>query len=220
MTAALHSSAASCEGRLLVFAKAPTPGKVKTRLVPPLSMEDAAALHRELILRTLRTATACQRISAVELWCAPDAGDPFFLHCSAVFSIPLRVQQGNDLGTRMHHAIAATLEQGALFALLIGTDCPPLTPAYLDDAASALMTMDADVILAPAEDGGYALVGMQRAQLPLFADMEWGNENVLEATRARIKHLGLAGKELPTMWDLDRPQDLARYRRLVDSQSK
>lgn len=202
-----------------MFAKAPTPGKVKTRLVPPLSADGAAALHRELIVRTLRTATACQRIAAVELWCTPDTADGFFAHCSEIFSIPLRIQQGDNLGARMHHAIVTTLEQGALFALLIGTDCPPLTPTYLDAAASAL-TMDTEVVLAPAEDGGYALIGVQRAQPYLFSDIEWGKETVLETTRERIRRLGLIGTELPMVWDVDRPQDLARYRHLVNNQSK
>lgn len=198
----------------MVFAKAPVAGQVKTRLVPPLSDEAAAALHRELVIRTLRSATACARIDSVELWCAPDGSDPFFQQCAATFAITLHPQQGKDLGMRMHHALARTLEAGCPFALLIGTDCPALTPEYLDSAAMAL-SRGADVVLAPTEDGGYALVGLRRPQPQIFNDIPWGCETVLQTTRERIRNAGLVGHELALVWDLDRPQDLARFQALT-----
>lgn len=203
-------------GRILVFAKAPVAGQVKTRLVPPLSLAGAAALHRELVERTLRAATTCPCIQAVELWCAPDASDPFFQQCSATFSVSLRTQQGNDLGSRMHHALATAIETGSPFALLIGTDCPALTPTYLCSAATAL-TSGADVVLAPAEDGGYVLIGLRNPQPQIFNDIPWGQDTVLQATREHIGRLGLIGYELPMVWDLDRPHDLVRYQQFSDN---
>lgn len=197
-----------------MFAKAPVPGKVKTRLSPPLSGEAAAALHRELVARTLHTATICPGIDRVELWCAPDASHPFFQQCASNFAITLQQQEGWDLGMRMHHALAVSLDAGCTLALLIGTDCPVLTPAYLCSAVDAL-NRGADVVLAPAEDGGYALIGLRRPQPQIFKDIPWGSEAVLQATRERIRGAGLAGHELPVVWDLDRPQDLARYRVLA-----
>lgn len=115
---------------------------------------------------------------------------------------------------RMHHALAMTLDAGCALALLIGTDCPVLTPSYLCSAMDAL-NRGADVVLAPAEDGGYALIGLRRPQPQIFKDIPWGSEAVLQTTRERIREAGLAGHELSVVWDLDRPQDLARYRALA-----
>jgi glycosyltransferase A (GT-A) superfamily protein (DUF2064 family) len=92
--------------------------------------------------------------------------------------------------------------------MVIGTDCPALTADHLRGAASALA--DHDVVLVPAEDGGYVLIGMRAPQPGLFSDMVWGTETVLAETRARIARLGLTSCELETLWDVDRPEDLAR----------
>lgn len=214
----MSSSTILQDGRLVVFAKAPIAGKVKTRLVPPLSPQEAAALHTELVEATLRAALGCQHIAAVELWCTPDINHPFFQHCAQRYGVPLCTQHGADLGARMHHALAKTLDQGAAFALLIGTDCPLLTCDYLD-AAAVLLSTNMDIVLAPAEDGGYALIGLRRVQANLFSEIAWGKDTVLQTTRNRIRDLGLRGRELPVVWDLDRPQDLARYRHLANGQS-
>lgn len=204
-------------GRLLVFAKAPIPGQVKTRLMPPLSANEAAALHRELVEKTLRAAAGCLRIAAVELWCAPVVDDPFFQDWAQRYGINLRAQHGVDLGARMHHALLTTLEQGAEFALVAGTDCPSLTADYLDSAAATLAE-GADIVLAPAEDGGYALIGLRCAHPYLFTEIDWGTDTVLQTTRDRIRTLGLSARELSVVWDVDRPRDLARYRRLANRQ--
>src|SRR2546427_314848 len=103
----MTASAADTVCRVMVFARAPTPGEAKTRLIPALGAAGAAALHRRLVMHCLGAATDAQ-LGPVELWCAPDAGDPFFRECERRFGVSLRSQGQGDLGTRMQGASAAT----------------------------------------------------------------------------------------------------------------
>jgi rSAM/selenodomain-associated transferase 1 len=198
------------EGRILVFAKAPVPGRAKTRLIPALGAVGAAALQARLIEQTLATATRAE-LCPVELWCAPDARDPRLRALGARFNLPLRTQHGADLGERMRDALAGTLS-AAPFAVLIGTDCPALTAAYLEEAIAGL-SAGQDVVLGPVEDGGYALIGARRVAPALFEEIPWGSDAVLSHTCARLRHLGWDWRLLATLWDLDRPADLARLAR-------
>jgi uncharacterized protein len=190
---------------IAVFAKAPVAGAVKTRLAPRLASADAAKLHASLVRHALRAAVAACP-GRVTLWCAPDAADPFFAGCAAEFGVGLRAQEGADLGARMRHAFEASLAAGPL--LLIGTDCPALDAAALRRAADALQGRDA--VLAPAEDGGYALVGLTRLVPGLFDGIPWGGAEVMAATRERLAGAGARWTELPTTWDVDRPEDYDR----------
>ena len=202
-------SAIASEVRVAVFAKAPVPGEVKTRLAPLLGTEGAARLHAALVRRTLAVATEAD-VGRVELWCAPDASDPFFPACAAEFGAALRVQRGADLGQRMRAAFDAALGENAAL-VLIGCDCPALDAAILRQAAAALARHDA--VIAPAEDGGYVLVGLSRPHAALFAGVEWGGSSVMADTRARLERAGARWKELETLWDIDRPEDYARLER-------
>lgn len=188
-----------------VFAKAPVPGSVKTRLAPLLGAQAAARLHESLVRQALATAVRA-RLGAVELWCAPDASHPFFIQCARDSGATLHVQHGADLGARMGHAFARAHAAGRSL-VLIGADCPALEVADLLDAAAALEAHDA--VLVPAEDGGYVLVGLARAA-PIFDAMAWGGPGVMAATRDRLRAAGLRWKEMRTLWDVDRPEDYAR----------
>jgi glycosyltransferase A (GT-A) superfamily protein (DUF2064 family) len=110
----------------------------------------------------------------------------------------------------MHHAFEDAARAGAAL-VVIGGDCPALAPRHLREAARALVENDA--VFAPAEDGGYVLVGLARPQPALFAGIAWGESDVMERTRARRAASGLAWKELDTLWDVDRPEDLERLER-------
>jgi rSAM/selenodomain-associated transferase 1 len=196
----------------MVFAKAPTPGEVKTRLAPVLGEQAAAGLHRQLVARTLRTALAAAA-GPVELWCAPQTQDEFFSDCARQFGVGLRGQGEGDLGARMARALECALEAGTP-GLLIGSDCPPLTAEYLLDAAAALVDGN-DAVIGPAEDGGYVLIGLARGPAAaLFEDIAWGSGLVMQQTRLRLERLGWRWRELATLWDLDRPEDLPRLDRL------
>jgi rSAM/selenodomain-associated transferase 1 len=195
------------QGRLLVFAKAPVPGAVKTRLIPTLGAQGAARLHEQLILRTLsqcRDAGACP----IELWCAPETSHPFFQHCASVFGVPLHAQHGDGLGKRMSHALTSTLKDHS-YAVLLGSDCGSLGPELLNQACAALSRGKAAVI-APAEDGGYVLLGLRRTDPGLFVAIPWGTDQVMAITRERLAQRGWEWLELPRQWDVDRPEDLAR----------
>jgi rSAM/selenodomain-associated transferase 1 len=195
--------------RVAVFAKAPVPGEVKTRLAALLGPDGAASLHAGLVRHALSTAIR-SGVGPVELWCAPDAEHDFFASCAAQFGVPLHAQEGPDLGARMRAAFDSALAEGVAL-ILIGSDCPAITPVALAAAASALRSHD--VVIAPAEDGGYVLVGLSHPCPALFDDVSWGTAAVMGQTRARLAGTGAAWLELPTLWDVDRPEDYARLRR-------
>jgi len=192
---------------VVIFAKAPTPGAVKTRLVPLLGAEGAAALHARLVKRTLQTARAAS-FRRVELHATPGMDDPFFRFCAAHYSTALVAQAEGDLGTRMLVAFESALAHSPR-ALLAGSDCPALTGRHLRQADRALRD-GADAVFIPCEDGGYALIGLRRAEARLFDGIGWGGENVMADTRARLGVLGWRWRELETLWDVDRPEDYAR----------
>jgi len=190
-----------------VLAKAPLPGFAKTWLIPLLGAEGAARLQARLIERAVATASAAA-IGPVTVWAAPDAAHACFRRLTAR-GVALACQCDGDLGERMQAAIAAA--NGP--ALVIGTDCPALTPEHLRLAADCLRG-GSDVVVCPAEDGGYVLIGMRAPQPVLFGDMPWSSADVLAETRRRLRRQGLTWQEPVTLWDLDRPTDLPRLREI------
>jgi len=189
------------------MAKAPIPGLAKTRLIPSIGAHAAAVLQERMTERAVETALAAA-IGPVTLWCAPDPSHPSFRDLVARHRVTLKRQPAGDLGARMQAAVAASGRS----ALVIGTDCPALTPAHLRAAANALR--DNEAVLIPAEDGGYVLIGVRAAYPQLFAGIAWGTATVLNETRARIAALNVRSIELPALWDLDTEADLARFERL------
>ncbi|WP_343034386.1 TIGR04282 family arsenosugar biosynthesis glycosyltransferase [Candidatus Methylobacter favarea] len=201
----------------MIFCKAPVPGQVKTRLLPALTPGQAADIHIELTIRTLQLATQ-NNLCPVQLWCTPTTDQPFFMASAAAYRVVLQQQQGFGLGERMHHAFGLTLGTYSQ-ALLIGCDCPSLTERDLEEAITAL-SREKCCALAPAEDGGYVLIGLNRLHPKLFADIPWGTAGVLNETRARIARFNLRCHELQKQWDVDTPKDLARYRALNLTEKK
>jgi len=186
----LHASTGA-SSVVIVFSRPAIAGKAKTRLIPRLGAWRAARLHARLTAQAVATARAA-RCGEVELH--------------------IRRQRGRDLGERMLRAFDQALRRHRV-AILIGTDCPMLRPADLRRAAR-LLCGACDVVLAPAEDGGYALIALKKVRRALFDDIEWGSDSVLRETLTKIKSVGWRCRLLRTVWDLDRPQDLDRLRSL------
>lgn len=193
---------------ILVFAKAPVAGRVKTRLQTQLSADEAAAIHRQLTHRTLFMLDLA-RVCPVQLWCSPDTGHDFFKDCRRRYELSLHSQQGDDLGERMRSGIADALKTYRQ-VIVIGCDCPSLQRHDFENALTAL-DKGCDVVLAPAEDGGYVLIGLTQEHPALFEGIAWGGDQVLAATREKIVQLKLKCLELPEQWDVDIPDDLHRY---------
>ncbi len=196
--------------RLLIFAKAPVPGQVKTRLAGRLGTRGAARVYQQLLARTLKTAQAA-RLCPVELWCAPDARHGFFSHCRRAYGVRLRRQGAGDLGRRMKRALDQALREGRQ-AVLVGGDCASVGAAELR-AAFERLASGYDAVLGPARDGGYVLVGLSRPCPPMFRAIPWSAPTVMATTRRRLRQAGIAWFELPVGWDVDTPADLKRLRR-------
>ena len=196
--------------RILIFAKAPRPGAVKTRLIPVLGEQGAAELHGRLLEGVVSLAVQ-SGLAPVECWCAPDDTHPVFAGLKDRYGIEFHTQRGSDLGQRMFHAARNALVH-ADSVLLIGVDCAVLAATHLVQALQWLAA-GTDAVLGPAEDGGYVLMGLSRVDDALFREMPWGGEQVAELTRERLRGLRWTWRELEPLWDVDRPSDLERLDR-------
>ena len=195
-----------------IMAKAPVPGSTKTRLVPALGEHGAARAQRGFTLNTLHLACEAD-LGTVTLHCAPGAQHRFFRALRLVYRVVCETQSDGDLGQRMQAAserhFARHPDQRLL---LIGTDCAVLAPGHLEQAALALA--QSDVVLIPAEDGGYVLIGMRRAVPQAFQNIAWSTSEVLRQTRVQLQAAALTWQELPTLWDVDEPADWQRLQEL------
>ena len=199
-------------GRILIFAKPPIPGHVKTRLIPKYGVLGAANLYKILLRNTLAMAHDAQ-LAPIDLWWTASSGATRhgFLHaCQRDYDVSLYRQRGRDLGERMHYSLSNALRD-ADYAILIGSDCPSIDATVLHDALNAL-AQGTDVVLGPAQDGGYVLIGMHRPCRFLFQNMRWSQPKVLQTTRQRLRRAGLSYGELAMGWDVDSPADVRRWR--------
>ena len=192
---------------VIVFAKAPIPGQVKTRLVPTIGAEAAARLAERLLFDTLDR-VARSGVASVELCCTPDAEHPALRAGATRIGARLSIQHGADLGARMGAAFQCALA-GHRRVLLIGTDCPALDRTALT-AADNVLASGHDAVFIPACDGGYVLIGMSRFDAALFTDIAWGCDQVMAETEMRLATLGWRWAKLASLPDIDRPEDLTK----------
>ena len=191
-----------------VLAKAPVAGLAKTRLAPLLGAAGAARAQRALLRQTLLTARAAA-IGPLTLWCAPDETHRHFQAWRRVHGVTLRPQSGGDLGQRLAAAVQHHFAHSSVPLILLGTDCPALTPEHLQAVADALQSHDAALL--PAEDGGYVLLGLRAPAPGVFEGVAWSTSAVAQQTRDRLHSAGLTLWEGPVMWDVDEPADHARW---------
>jgi rSAM/selenodomain-associated transferase 1 len=203
-------SAALPAAHLLVFAREPELGRVKTRLAAGIGAEAALAVYRELLALTAAAVTAAQVPATVWLAEAPAGADPAQPRPEWP-GLPWRVQPAaGALGERMAQAFGEAFAAGAGRVVIIGTDCPGLSAELLRQAFDQLLSHE--LVVGPADDGGYYLLGMNTLHNKLFANKAWSTDTVLPDTLADAARLGLRVAQLPTLHDVDSAQDLATWR--------
>jgi rSAM/selenodomain-associated transferase 1 len=190
------------------MAKHPAPGRVKTRLARTLGAERACALYRAFVLDL---ADRLRTLPFPVTWAYEPPDAPF---ADLVRDARVRPQQGADLGERMATAVAAEFAEGASAVVVLGADVPHVAGASIVEAFERLATVD--VVLGPARDGGYYLIGLVTPVHALFTGIAWGATGVFAITHARARALGLAVHVLPETFDVDEPEDLERLETLLD----
>ena len=191
---------------LIIFSRYPEAGRSKTRLIPALGASGSARLHEEMTRHTLRTAAELAQDYPVRVEVHFAGGDEGLMRQAFGGDFLYRPQVEGDLGQKMRTALEGALKKGVNRAAVIGTDCPDLTARRLRHAFEALKTRE--LVLGPAPDGGYYLIGCRRVLPQLFADMPWGTEHVWARTLAAARGAGLNPYVLEPLPDVDRPQDL------------
>jgi len=210
------SSPAFHSERLILFTRYPTPGQTKTRLIPVLGAEGAARLQRRLTLRTLRSAEALQAARGANLEIHFDgATEPQMQHWlgDRFKTCP---QANGDLGQRLAWAFDQSFRDGSHATIIIGSDCPGLASDVLSEAFATLS--EHPVVIGPANDGGYYLIGLRRPVPQLFSGISWGSSTVLAESLRILEKLSFKPALLQPLDDIDRPEDLSHWRRLLEAE--
>lgn len=194
---------------LQIFAKAPLPGAVKTRLAVDIGEVQACAVYLSLLTRTAANTQSSQRDT--ELWCSPDKHHPELQRLALENNLTLTNQCDGDIGERMLYALKEGLKEHQK-VVLIGSDCPVISAGYINQAFDALD--ESDVVFGPVEDGGYVLIGCRQLHGALFNDVEWSSINTLKQNIQAVERCGLRYALLADLWDVD---DVVGYERLLDS---
>ena len=196
-------------GKIIIFAREPVVGKVKTRLASSIGDDEAVKIHIDMLKNTVEM--ACDSyLAKVELHVLGNKNHSLFQALVRQYGITVHLQRGKDLGERMFYALQHSLDNDT-YCLLIGTDCPVMTTDYLASALDILEQRQ-DVVLGPSEDGGYVLIGARQVQISWFSGISWGSHHVLELSRRKIIASGTRYRELQPLWDIDLIQDLRRWR--------
>jgi rSAM/selenodomain-associated transferase 1 len=198
----------SADTVVLLFAKAPVEGEVNTRLIPDIGVEAATQLQHELIEHRLEMLSQSE-LADIELHCLPDTQHECFVAAHKNYPVTLRQQDGSVLGERMFNAVTVALKSYR-HCILLGTDAPALDAVAIGHAIDVLRS-GMSVVIAPAEDGGYVMLGLSKAYRCLFQDIAWGTENVMQQSRDALAMNGIEYQELASCWDIDRVEDYLRY---------
>ncbi|MDT8282324.1 MAG: TIGR04282 family arsenosugar biosynthesis glycosyltransferase [Gammaproteobacteria bacterium] len=197
---------------ILLYAKAPHKGKVNTRLIPDIGVEAATKLQDDLIHHRLSMLGKAQ-LCDVRLMCLPDHQDDYFVQRKKQYDIDLFDQRGNDLGERMSNGVTDALQQYR-HCIVIGTDAPALDEKLITQVIDRLFSKE-QVVLVPAEDGGYVLIAMSSAHACVFQDVNWGSNKVMQQTIKKLSANNISYETLPICWDIDTVEDYQRYLQLI-----
>lgn len=205
---------------LIVFAREPLPGKVKTRLAAPLGDRAAAELYESMLRDVLKGARGLDDVDTVVYWACEEASLPLLADLYRCRSRRHRRQCPGELGQRMRGALGEMFADGCELCCIIGSDAPDLPPSYILEAYRLLAELQADIVLGPCRDGGYYLLGMRQVWSALFTDIPWGSGAVLDQSLAAARDSGLTAALLSEWQDIDTLEDLDAYqerRRLMET---
>jgi rSAM/selenodomain-associated transferase 1 len=197
--------------RLILFAKRPRKGRVKTRLVPPLSEDEALELYRALLADSARNGRAAAAGRAFEV-CLDVPWRPAPVDLGGGEAPTITLQGPGDLGDRMLRTFRRSRETGAEATVIVGSDSPTLPPAYVE-SAFGLLAAGTPAVLGEASDGGYVLIGCREPVAALFREISWGGPDVARQTRERAREARVELARLPAWYDVD---DIDGLRRLAD----
>jgi rSAM/selenodomain-associated transferase 1 len=192
--------------RLIIFTRYPEPGKTKTRLIPALGSEGAADLQRQMTETTLSVSRRFMVENDTSLEVRYEGGDPSLMQDWLGRDLAFCRQGSGDLGEKMIRAFDEAFAVGSSRVMIIGSDCPDLSPEILAAGFAALA--DHDLVLGPASDGGYYLIGLSAPCTPLFRGCPWGTEQLLTETMAAAEREAITFHLLEELKDVDRPEDL------------
>lgn len=194
---------------LIIFTRYPVPGKTKTRLIPTLGEVGAVKLQKEMTEKIAGTAVRFRKINDVDIEIHYADGNEKKMRNWLDEDFIYKKQGGGDIGEKMNKSLKDVLNGGAEKAVLIGTDCPVITVEILESAFDSLSKND--VVLGPAGDGGYYLVGMKKECLEIFQGINWGSSEVLNETISKLKKINLSLSLVEILDDIDRPEDVKLY---------
>jgi hypothetical protein len=193
----------------VIMAKEPAPGKVKTRMTPPLTPQEAADLYRCFLQDRLLAMSALADVDVAIAYTPFRSRKPFADFCPEDFV--LFAQHGRNLGEKLYHIFREKLSEGYAAVAVMGSDSPDLPNRLVQASFEFMNTQHADLVLGPCPDGGYYLVAAKKPYPELFSGIPWSTDKVLAATLKKAAHLGLKTELLPPWNDLDTYQDLVAY---------
>ena len=197
---------ASLKQHLIIFTRYPEPGKTKTRLIPVLGSVGAANIQRQMTEYTIFQVQELQKAIAISVEVQFAGGDSQLMQDWLGLDLVYQSQGEGDLGSRMARSLGNAFESGAEQVIIIGTDCPGVNAQILATAFENLHAFD--LVLGPAIDGGYYLIGLRQPILELFVNIEWGTAQVFQKTVDIAQKLNLSYMNLSPLADVDRPEDL------------
>lgn len=194
---------------LIVFAREPLPGRVKTRLAAAIGDQAAADLYETMLQDVLKGVRDLSDVDTVVYWDCEEGSLPLL---AGKYRCRSRRQIPGDLGQRMREAFEEMFADGCGLCCIIGSDAPDLPLPYILDAYRLLSTQQADVVFGPSMDGGYYLLGLRHVWPQFFTDIHWGSAAVLDQSLAAARASGLPVSLLPVWRDIDTPEDLQAFR--------
>jgi len=175
--------------------------------MPLLTAEQANTFYKSLVINCLNNTSSLRDID-IALYVHPDISHPFIKKLCLDYPVTLHQQQGKNLGERMHHALDQSLKKYK-HSILIGTDCPQLDATYINEAFNSLQQHD--IVIGPAEDGGYVLIGARKIESGLFSNISWSTEFVLQQSLKNIESSRYSSRLLNALGDIDTPDDYLQY---------